>query len=591
MFARESSEGYRGSMQLGQFWDGPDNFGWQNLASRLEEQTRVFWAIDSISTAITSTQTVQEMLQSALERIAEVTGAHRGGIYVPQPDGTWLLAVRHNMPEDPTEKRAVLAPDHLALRLVLESNGAITRSERLDEPSSLISQAAKEAGTQSWAAITIMALNTIWGVLTLSSHNYNAFNSVHLELLRVVGQLLGLSISNTVMHEKALVAADSEFRRRVAEMETVLGSMSDGLLMCDNSGTIVRANRAAARILGTSMSSLVGSCVLTDAWRHSTYAIDIEAETEIDWPLLRVFEDGDECRNYHIERVVRDEVRVLSLTASPVRRPGGGRDGAVILVRDITEEREAEEMKEDFLSILSHELRGPLTVISGYAQMLARRLGRHGLSEELNYVSLIKENALRMSGMVGDLVDSGRLESGVQAIKKEPADLGALVMAVAARISTEQSHAANFHSIDVRIEPDLPHVEMDARRIDQVLTNLITNGVKYSPDGGPITIAVERTPPEKYIVVPIGDNTTGELAPESLMVSVTDEGAGVPPEERKRIFDRAYRGDRGKEISAQGLGLGLYISRLAVEAHGGHIGVEEGPGGIGSTFWFTVPLE
>ncbi|HEX8219185.1 MAG TPA: hypothetical protein VF914_08225, partial [Chloroflexia bacterium] len=139
-------------MHVGQFWDGPDNSGWQNLASRLEEQTRVFWAIDSISTAINSTQTVQELLQSALERIAEVTGAHRGGIYVPQPDGTWLLAVRHNMPEDPAEKRASLSPDHSALRLVLESNGAVTRSERLDEPSQVISQAAKEAGTQSWAA-------------------------------------------------------------------------------------------------------------------------------------------------------------------------------------------------------------------------------------------------------------------------------------------------------------------------------------------------------------------------------------------------------------------------------------------------------
>ncbi|MDQ3706050.1 MAG: ATP-binding protein [Chloroflexota bacterium] len=575
---------------MGNFWDGPDNSSWQNLASRLEEQTRVFWAIDSISTAINSTQTTEELLQSALGRIAEVTGAHRGGIYVPQPDGTWLLAVRHNLPDDVNEKRAVLAPDEPALRLVLESGGPVTRSERLEESGGFVSRAAKDAGTQSWAAITIMAVNTIWGVLTLSSHNYNAFNTVHLELLRVVSQLLGLSISNAVMHEKALVEADSEFRGRVAEMETVLGSMSDGLLMCDNSGTIVRANRAAARILGMPMSSLVGSCVLSGAWRAASGEHVDEGEGQ-DWPLGRVFARGEECRNYHIRWVVREDQRVLSLTASPVRRPGGGRDGAVILVRDITEEREADAMKEEFLSILSHELRGPLTVISGYAQMLSRRLGRLGLQEEVNYVSLVKENALRMSGMVGDLVDSGRLESGVQAINKEPGDLGALVMSVAGRISTEQSHAPNFHTVDVRIEPDLPQVEMDARRIDQVLTNLITNAVKYSPTGGAIMVAVERTPPDKHFALPASDYTTAELSPASLMVSVTDQGAGVPPEERRRIFDRAYRGDRGKEISAQGLGLGLYISRLAVEAHGGHIGVEEGPGGVGSTFWFTVPLE
>lgn len=576
---------------MGTFWDAPDNSGWQNLASRLEEQTRVFWAIDSISNAIASTQTTQEMLQSALERIGEVTGADRGGIYVPQSDGTWLLAVRYNMPEEPDEKRAVLTPDEPALRLVLESGGPVARSERLDEPGRLVSEAAREAGTQSWAAITIVAVNTIWGVLTLSSSKYNAFNSMHLELLRVVGQLLGLSISNAVMHERALLAADSEFRRRVAEWDTVLGSMSDGLLVCDNSGTIVRANRAAARILGTPMSALVGSSVLTEVWSRIPGENVGAADPEGRRPLGSVFEHGDECRNYHIEWIVRDESRVLSLTASPVQRPGGGRDGAVILVRDITEEREAGSMKEEFFSILSHELRGPLTVISGYAQMLSRRLGRLGLQEEINYVSLIKENALRMSGMVGDLVDSGRLESGVQAINKEPGDLGALVLRVAGRISTEQSHSPKFHTIDVRIEPDLPQVEMDSRRIDQVLTNLIANAIKYSPESGPITVAVECAPPDKHPVVAVGEHTTAELAPPSLMVSVTDQGAGVPPEDRKRIFDRAYRGERGKEISAQGLGLGLYISRLAVEAHGGHIGVEEGTGGVGSTFWFTVPLE
>jgi two-component system phosphate regulon sensor histidine kinase PhoR len=576
---------------VGNFWDGPDKSSWQNLASRLEEQTRAFWAIDSISTAINSTHTTEELLQSAMERIAEVTDAHRGGIYVPQPDGTWLLAVRYYMPTDPSERRALLPPYEPALRLVLEANGPIAMSERLDEPARVVSQAAKGAGTQSWAAVTIMAVNTIWGVLTLSSNNYDAFNTVHLELLRVTAQLLGLSISNAVMHEKALVAADSEFRRRVAEMETVLGSMSDGLLICDNFGTIVRANRAAARILGTSMSSLVGSCVLSGEWMAASGGLTGDEDTGRDWPLRRVFEHGDECRNCHIRWAALEQERVLSLTASPVRRPGGGRDGAVILVRDITEEREADSMKEEFLSILSHELRGPLTVISGYAQMLSRRLGRLGLQEEVNYVSLIKENALRMSGMVGDLVDSGRLESGVQAINKEPGDLGALVMSVAGRISTEQSHAPNFHTFHMRIEPDLPLVEMDARRIDQVLTNLITNAVKYSPAGGSITIAVERTPPDKYSAVSNAEFTTAELAPPSLLVSVTDQGAGVPAEERRRIFDRAYRGDRGKEISAQGLGLGLYISRLAVEAHGGHIGVEDRLGGVGSTFWFTVPLE
>lgn len=248
-------------------------------------------------------------------------------------------------------------------------------------------------------------------------------------------------------------------------------------------------------------------------------------------------------------------------------------------------------MKEEFLSLLSHELRGPLTVISGYAQMLMRKLKRRDLPEELNYAALIKENTVRMSDMLGDMVDSGRLESGMQAITKDWDDLANLALNVAARIGTEQSHAHNFHSIEVIAEPDLPKIKLDPRRIDQVLTNLITNAIKYSPDGGHIEVRVENAPPDKHYASAISDTTTREFAPPSLMVSVTDRGTGVPPEERGRIFDRAYRGERGKTISAQGLGLGLYISRLAVEAHGGHIGVEDGPGGVGSTFWFTIPLE
>ncbi len=574
---------------MGFLWDEPENTGWQNLAARLDEQTRFFWAIDSVSSAVSSALTTQDMLQHALGRITEATGARSGGIYVPQPEGLWTLVAGYNLPEDADSGDALALLDGAALQLALHSSEPVARSEHIHEQSQLISPEAHAVGIQSWATAPITALSSVWGVMSLFSHDYNAFSSAHLELLRVICQLLGLSISNTVVHEIALAQVDTQFQRQVAEMDTVLGNMSDGLIICDRRGLIVRANRAAARILGRPVSSLVGVSVLTEEWNRPPQSVGKHPSRD-HWPLVRVIEQGGESITSLVEWNVDERAHVLNLTASPITRSGGKGEGAILLVRDVTEERMSEMMKEEFLGLLSHELRGPLTVISGYAQMLVRRLSRLDMREEVNYAMLIRENARRMSGMVGDLVDSSRLESGVQAIEKEAIDLVELVMSVAGRIGTEQSHARNFHVIEVDAEPDLPSVPADARRIDQVLTNLITNAIRYSPNGGPILVHVGRTPPDKrYQSTAAGH--TGELEPTDLLVTVTDKGPGVTPEERKRIFERAYRGERAKEISAQGLGLGLYISRLAVEAHEGHIGVEDGPGGVGSAFWFTVPVE
>lgn len=575
---------------MGQFWDGPGNVGWQSLAAKLEEQTRAFWAIDSISSAINSAMTTEEMLRSSIERVAQVTGSTSGCIYVPQGDGSWLLGVGYNVDSAIEAGHIAQGPESVMLKLTLEANGPLTHSERLNELPHFISAEGKAEETQSWAAVPIVTLGRVWGVMALSSRKYDGFSAVQLELLRIAGQLLGISLSNTVMHEQALREAGSQYRRQLIEMEAVLGSMSDGLIICDGEGGIVRANRAAGHMLGRSQSALTGSSVLTDEWKREADEQE-DAADKPDCTLHNVIHEGKECRNYIVLWQGRGQQRTLSLNASPIRRPGGQQEGTVILLRDVTDESRINSVKEEFLSLLSHELRGPLTVISGYAQMLMRRLKKLDLHEELNYAALIKENAVRMSGMLGDMVDSGRLESGMQAITKERNDLANLALNVAARIGTEQSHARNFHSIEVIAEPNLPQIELDPRRIDQVLTNLITNAIKYSPDGGPIEVRVETAPPDKHYVSAIHDTTTREFAPPSLMVSVTDRGAGVPPEERRLIFDRAYRGERGKTINAQGLGLGLYISRLAVEAHGGHIGVEDGPGGVGSTFWFTIPLE
>ncbi|HYO49602.1 MAG TPA: ATP-binding protein [Chloroflexia bacterium] len=553
---------------MASFLDELQREDWQRLAAKLEEQTRFLSAINSLSSAIGSAITIEELLEMALEHTIDFTGAEAGAIYLQQTGGMWTLAVSHNLPGEIAEQPALVSTENLGLKLILENRGPVTYVERTGEPGYFISEAAKQAGVQSWAGVPMSALDVTYGILTITSREYGAFSTTHTELLRVLGQLMGLAFSNSLAHTVAFAQVTAQLQDKLAELEIVLSSMSNGLVLCDGTGRIVRANDAAGRMLGLPLDEIVGHSVLDAKWNRMP-----DGNNAKEGPLARSILYGDECANCPIAIERNGETRILSVTASPFRKGDSERDGTVVVIRDVTEERQAEQMKEEFLSLLSHELRAPLTVISGYAQMLTRRLSRQQLTQEVGYAELIREHAGRMEAMVGDLVESGRLEAGIQAISKGPVDMRALVEEVVDRMAGEQREAPGKHTLTLSIDPDLPQVNADAHRIDQVLTNLLANAIKYSPGGGEIEVEAHTL------------DHKGEV-----QVQVRDRGVGVPESDRKRIFEHAYRGENGKLVNTQGLGLGLYICKLVVEAHGGHIGVKDNPTHEGSTFWFTLPI-
>ncbi len=552
---------------MSSFLDELERESWQRLAAKLEEQTRFLSAISSLSTAISEAITIEELLEMALERTIDFTGAEAGAIYLQQADGMWKLAVGHNLPGDIATERALVSTDNLGLKLILENRGPVTYVERTGEPGHFISEAAKRAGVQSWAGVPMSASDVTYGILTIVSHDYGAFSTTHNELLRVIGQLMGLAFSSSVAHTLAFAQVNAQLRDKLAELEIVLSSMSNGLVLCDRKGIITRANNAAALMLGLPSDEIVGRSALDGEWNRASDGTNPEES-----PLARAILYGEECANCPIEIERDGETRVLSITVSPFRKGDSERDGTVIVIRDVTEERQAEQMKEEFLSLLSHELRAPLTVISGYAQMLVRRLARQQLTQEVGYAELIKEHAGRMAAMVGDLVESGRLEAGIQAITKGPIDMRALLEEVVGRITHEQRATTPRHTLALSVDPDLPQIKADARRIDQVLTNILSNAIKYSPDGGEIKVEAH----------PLDHN-------RAVQVQVSDHGVGVPETDRKRIFEHAYRGENGKSVNTQGLGLGLYICRSIAERHGGRIWAESAGEERGTTMRLWLP--
>ena len=247
----------------------------------------------------------------------------------------------------------------------------------------------------------------------------------------------------------------------------------------------------------------------------------------------------------------------VSVSVSPITDAAGRIVGAATIAQDISERKRMEAAQRDFLAMVSHDLRSPLTVIRASAQLLQRR----GEYRETT-LATIMEYADRMARLIEDLADIVRLEEGHLPLQRESIDLVALARECAAAAEEHSAHHA------VRVEaPDASICgEWDRVRLGQVVENLVGNALKHGAEEGEVVVRVEEQ--------------DGEA-----LVSVQDSGPGIDPEHVPHLFDRFYRAN----TRSSGLGLGLYISRILVEAHGGRIWVESRPG-QGSTFTVALPL-
>jgi len=228
---------------------------------------------------------------------------------------------------------------------------------------------------------------------------------------------------------------------------------------------------------------------------------------------------------------------------------------------------EADRLRSQFISSVSHELRSPLTLIKGYSTSLLREDVSWDKQTEREFLQIIDERTDELRDLIDKLLQSAKLEAGALKLEKEPV----LMPQLARRVVEEAELRAKKHRLTLRFPVSFPVVEADLRCMEQVLRNLVQNAIKYSKDGGEITIA-------------------GEVKGDKIIVSVSDEGIGIPPEHQDRVFERFYRVDNPVTRGTPGSGLGLSIARGHVEAHGGKIWLESTPG-KGSRFYFSLPLE
>jgi two-component system sensor histidine kinase VicK len=375
------------------------------------------------------------------------------------------------------------------------------------------------------------------------------------------GNVIGLiGITKDISERKR---SEEELRRHAAINEAILESSADGIGMFDLDGRVVFANTAFERLA----SDIIGEPAelmrrqRTMGELGALVAERVTRSDEYQAGLQEIIADPQ--RDIMDEYELADSGRTFRRYSAPVRDAQGELIGRILTLREVTREREAEQLKSELVATVSHELRTPLASILGFAELLTRREVETETSAR--YLATIHSEAKRLTHLVDDFLDLQRIEENSFTLALEPFDLGE-VLREQVELFAGQSEAHHVE-LDLPEEPSTLIGERD--RIAQVVANLISNAIKYSPEGGPVTVEVD---PRAGVT----------------RVAVTDVGLGIPEDQQRKLFTKFFRVDTSDTREIGGTGLGLALCREIVETHGGRIGFESREG-AGSTFWFELP--
>ena len=418
-------------------------------------------------------------------------------------------------------------------------------------------ESEKLVAPQSAVVVPILSDNRVLGVISAQSYQPEAYGATDLVALGAIATQAAVAINRIRTTEQRAL----EHERRALQLEAILATMNDALLIVDARGSIVQLNRAARELLGLDSASIVLGQPLEqqrlELWPQTAREI-----AGVLVPVVDALRAGTSIGERQIE-LARGEPRVLGVSASVLRSAAGAPQGGVIAFRDVTAQRDLEGLREDIFSMAWHDMQKPIALIRGHAELLLKRLA-NGERDVEGEARLIVKHTDRLAELLTTLFDLSALESGMLGVSRAGVDLPTL-----ARDLLEGMRPVGRHTIKLVAERSVMG-EWDGGRIRQVLMNLLTNAVKYSPEGSTVTVSV------------LADD-------RNATVQVRDEGIGLEAAELTQLFRRGYRTLPARGVAGEGLG--LYFSKGIIAAHGGRMWAESAGPGKGSTFCFTLPLK
>lgn len=478
-----------------------------------------------ISRALTQELDLEKLLARILRISIEMLAGQAGLITLKEQDG-WRVATAHG-----------IAPAFLSYLTPLLAEEKV-RELDVDELNRMLKNLTYTAskGLLNGVGLPLSAHGQLIGVIFIFRNYPDLFSPNDRRLLQSFADQAAIAVYNAQLYGQVTYEKQ--------RLDALLDSAADGILILNADHTIERVNESFEKMVGMDRMDLAGKphdeiiC-----WTGDPQGTTLEEAERGGWPLTphaTLYVEGD------LDRAGLPPLPV-GVTYAPLLSNEGKLRNIVASVRDITHFRTAEEIKSTFISIVSHELRTPVALIKGYSSTLRRDDAKWDRAIIKDSLSVIEEEADRLSRMIDDLLDASRLQAGGLSLSRADVSLPTLVNRLAERFRTQSKK----HTIVVDFPENCPVILADENRLAQVISNLISNAIKYSPEGGEIRVS-------------------GQVRPEQVIVCVSDQGPGIDARDLPHIFDRFYRSTNAVK-QTKGAGLGLYLARAIVEAHGGRI--------------------
>lgn len=501
-----------------------------------------------ITRAITQELDLDILLSRILRVAVEMLAGQAGLIALRSPQGGWRVAVVHGMPN--------------AFRKVIESflkdvpDHEDPEHFEIPEINRLLNNLTFSAslGLLTGVGLPLIARQKVVGLLFIFRGYAGVFSANDHSILSSFANQAAIAVQNAQLYTQT-----TEEKERI---NALLDSLADGILILDPTNRVERCNPAFLRMVGLASEQVLGNIhEQVMQWAEPPEGLTLEQAESDGWPLTphaHLYIEGN------LKRSGAPPLPV-GATYAPLISAEGTLLNIIVTARDITRFRQAEELKSTFISIISHELKTPVALIKGYVSTLRREDAHWDPAIVQDSLQVIEEEADRLAGLIENLLDASRLQAGGLVLKRSDVSLPEVAQRMSTRLQTQTSK----HTLTVSFPPDFPVILADETRLEQVLSNLIGNSIKYAP-GGEIKVA-------------------GQVRQDSVIVCVSDEGPGIDPQDIPHVFDRFYRAPEMAR-NTKGAGLGLFLTRAIVEAHNGHIWVDTVPG-QGVRFCFSLPIQ
>ncbi|MFQ6100866.1 MAG: GAF domain-containing protein [Anaerolineae bacterium] len=546
----------------------------QALAEAMQELTEERDRVETlyrITSQLSASLDLDHVLNRALELVVEAVGAERASILMPNLQSGQLihratLGAEAKLPVGGKPTR--FSQDEGLAGWVIKHREAtivpdVGQDPRWVEPE----EKGRKQEYRSVLAVPLLVGDEVLGTLLLFHTQPDYFNEDHLRLVEAAATQVANAVNNAELYN--LIRDQTEQMGRilkaqqveVTKRQSILEGVADGVMVADADGKVILVNAAAERILELPRQDALG--------RMTNEMLGLYGSQAQDW-METMARWAEQPETYTVGEYLAAQLsigdRIVSVHLAPVLM-GDEFLGTVSVFRDVTAEVETERAKTEFVSTVSHELRTPMTSIKGYADLLMMGTVGELTGKQQDFLSIIKNNADRLTDLVSDLLNISRIESGRVELSPKAIRIERMI----SQVITTMEKRAKDKGLVLRQDapPDLPSVFADPARVVQILTNLVANAYQYTPAGGEIVVSARAHGDEVH-------------------VSVRDTGIGIAPQDQEKIFDRFFRADDPLVQEVSGTGLGLPIVKSLTEMQGGRIWVESELG-EGSRFTFTLP--